>query len=93
MCRSTVSSIPINLHTVARVNGDRMVAPVSLQLSGDTITLESYVDDRHGFLRLEVSDAYIAGKYYTVPRPQESWSQPAKIADSFRLSLMSHRVI
>jgi hypothetical protein len=82
-----------NLHTVARVNGSRMTTPVSLQLSGDTITLASYVDDRHGFLRLEVSDGYIAGSYYTVPRPQESWSQAAQLADSFRLSLTSHTMI
>ena len=63
-----------------------------MPVSGDTMTLESYVDDRHGFLRLDAGPGAIAGKYYTVPRPQESWSQPPKLADSFRLDTRTHRL-
>jgi hypothetical protein len=81
-----------NLHSVARVNGAKLKTPVSLTLSADKVTLESYVDDRHGFLRIEVDAHAIAGKYYTVPRPQESWSQPSKLADSFKLDTKTHRV-
>jgi hypothetical protein len=69
------------------------VPPVSLPLSGDTVTLESYVDDRHGFLRLDVSSSAISGKYYTVPRPQESWSQPPKLADTFQLDTRAHKLV
>jgi hypothetical protein len=82
-----------NLHTVAKVNGVKPVPPVSLPLSGDTVTLESYVDDRHGFLRLDVSSSAISGKYYTVPRPQESWSQPPKLADTFQLDTRAHKLV
>ncbi|HXZ54518.1 MAG TPA: metallophosphoesterase [Burkholderiales bacterium] len=82
-----------NLHTVAKVNGVKPVPPVGLPLSGDTITLESYVDDRHGFLRLDVSSSAISGKYYTVPRPQESWSQPPKLADTFQLDTRTHKLV
>lgn len=82
-----------NLHSVAKVNGAKPTPPVSLPLSGDTVTLQSYVDDRHGFLRLEIGPDAIAGKYYTVPRPQESWSQPPKLVDSFRLDTKTHKLV
>lgn len=81
-----------HLHTIAKVNGVKPTLPVSMSLTGDTVTLESYVDDRHGFLRLEVGSNSISGKYYTVPRPQESWSQSPKLADSFRLDTRNHKL-
>jgi acid phosphatase type 7 len=81
-----------NLHSVAKVNGAKPMPPLTLPLSGDTVTFEKYVDDRHGFLRLEVGPDAIAGKYFTVPRPQESWSQPPALADSFRLDTKTHKL-
>ena len=81
-----------NLHSVAKVNGAKPNPPVSLPLSGDTVTFESFVDDRHGFLRIEVGSGAISGKYYTVPRPQEKWSQASKLFDSFRLDTRNHRL-
>ena len=82
-----------NLHYVAKINGEKPTTPVTLDQNGDDVTLESYVDDRHGFLRLEVTDRYIIGRYYTVPRPQERYSDGAKQADAFRLGLKSHRLL
>jgi hypothetical protein len=55
-------------------------------------TLENFVDDHHGFLRLTISKTAIEGQYYTVPRPQEAWSNPAVLADSFILDLAKHTV-
>ena len=81
-----------NLHSVALVNGQKIVPPVTLTLSGDAVTLEKYLDDRHGFLRLEVSPTEIVGRYYSVPRPQESWSAGATLFDTFRLDLATHKV-
>ena len=81
-----------NLHSVAKVNGVKPTPPLSLPLSGDTITLEKLVDDRHGFLRLEVGPDAITGKYYTVPRPQESWSQPPSLVETFQLNLKTNKV-
>ena len=81
-----------NLHSIAKVNGVKPTPPISLPLSGDTVTLESYVDDRHGFLRLEIGSHTIAGKYFTVPRPQESWSQPSTLVDSFMLETRTHKL-
>jgi hypothetical protein len=82
-----------NLHSIAKgANGAKPTPPVSLPLSGDTVTLEKYVDDRHGFLRLDVAANSISGKYYTVPRPQESWSQPPQLADTFRLDTSKRKL-
>ena len=70
-------------------NGAPVVAP--LDLSGG-LTLESFSQDRHGFLHLEVSRAELRGDYYTVPRPQESWSGPAQLLDSFVVDLKTHQL-
>jgi acid phosphatase type 7 len=58
----------------------------------DDVTLENYCDDRHGFMRLQVSSEKIAGEYYAVSRPQESWRQPPLKIDSFELDLRKHRL-
>jgi hypothetical protein len=81
-----------NLHPVARPNGDPLATPTTMTLDGDQVTLEKFVDDRHSFVRLEVSEGQIVGKCYTVPRPQEKWSTGATLFDTFRLDLNSHQV-
>lgn len=59
----------------------------------DDVTLEQSVADRHGFLRLTVSASALQGRYITVPRPQESWSNgPVAVADAFRVDLSGHTV-
>jgi acid phosphatase type 7 len=40
-------------------------------------TLQAYTADRHGFLRLKILPGEIQGSYHSVPRSQESWSDPA----------------
>jgi len=79
-----------NLHRVAKVNGDSVVTPVTLTETGDEVTFEKYVDDQFGFLRLEISDPYLVGKYYTVnkyPAPQA----PGLLVDTFRLDWRSDK--
>ena len=54
-----------NLHSMIKVNVQRLVAPVQFtDQSGDVVTLDSYVDDRFGFLRLEVDESSFSGKYF-----------------------------
>ncbi len=78
-----------NLHYVAKDDtGNTVTAP--WLVPGTDLTLESYADTRHGFLRLEVSPTTVTGTYMTVPRPQESWADPAEVYDSFALDLRSH---
>jgi len=82
-----------HLHKVARVDGERLIPPQTLTEEQDTVTLEQYLDDRHGFLRLEVAGDLIIGKYYGVPRPQESWSGGARLVDSFQFNWRTHRLV
>jgi acid phosphatase type 7 len=82
-----------HLHQVARVNGEKVITPVTMNQTGDEITLERYVDDRHGFLRVEIEGAVITGKYYTVPRPQESWHVPSRLVDTFTFNWRKHKLL
>ncbi|MER5175315.1 MAG: metallophosphoesterase [Candidatus Nitrosocosmicus sp.] len=56
------------------------------------LVLENYCDNRHGFLRIQVSSKKLIGKYYAVSRPHESWRKPAKKIDEFELDLQKHKV-
>jgi hypothetical protein len=38
--------------------------------------LNSAIDSRHGFMTFEIGPKVINGNFTTVPRPQESWSDP-----------------
>ena len=82
-----------NLHQVAKVNGQKIIPPITMSQSGDEITLERYVDDRHGFLRVEIAASIITGKYYTVPRPQESWQTPPRLVDTFQFNWRKHKLL
>jgi acid phosphatase type 7 len=83
-----------NLHTIMQVNGARMITPVQFtDKNNDVVTLESYVDDRFGFMRLEVDESSFTGRYYTVPRPQESYSKGNQLADLFQYDWKTKRYI
>ena len=79
-----------NLHYMAKDYGYPI--PLPLAVPGTDVTLESYMDNRHGYMRLEVTAQSLTGDYYTVPRPQEPWGNPAERLDSFTLDLKSHRL-
>jgi 3',5'-cyclic AMP phosphodiesterase CpdA len=71
-----------NLHHIMKVDGDKMVPPVEFDAGDDeTVTLERYSDDHHGFLRVEVTPNLIMGRYYEVPRPQEAYSKGNQLLD------------
>jgi Icc-related predicted phosphoesterase len=73
-----------NLHNIMKVNGEKMIAPVAFtDKQQDEVTLDRYSDDHHGFLRLEVSDTVVTGRYFTVPRPQEPFSKGSQLIDYF----------
>jgi hypothetical protein len=81
-----------NLHPIARPRGRALELPAENRIAGDTVSLENIKDDRHGFLRVEVTPDAIQGSYYTVPRPQESWSQGARLFEMWRYDLRTRRV-
>jgi acid phosphatase type 7 len=73
-----------NLHNVKRVDGETMVTPVEfIGEDGDLVVLDRYCDDHHGFLRLEITENDIIGRYYAVPRPHEPYSKQKKLIDYF----------
>jgi hypothetical protein len=81
-----------HLHTMAKdATGATLSTP--WKVPDLDATLDSYVDDRHGYLRLTVSPTELHGDYITVPRPQESWHHgPTTTADSFTLHLHTHQL-
>lgn len=79
-----------HLHAMLKPQGTPIQAPYSFPDLG--VTLEKYCDDRHGYLLMEVSAQALKGSYFTVPRPQDSWSAPAQLLDSFTLDLQAHRL-
>ena len=71
-----------NLHHIMKVDGEKMVTPSAFDAGdGETVTLEKYSDDHHGFLRMEITAGAVMGKYYEVPRPQEPYSKGAQLID------------
>ncbi|HYR38166.1 MAG TPA: metallophosphoesterase [Methylomirabilota bacterium] len=83
-----------NLHQVMKVNGQHLVPPVVFNdKDGDPVTLERYSDDRFGFLRMEITNRLITGRYYTVPRPQEPYSKGSQLFDYFEFDWRKKRWI
>lgn len=71
-----------NLHSIQKVNGEKMVTPANFDAGdGETVTLEKYSDDHHGFLRMEVTPDLVIGRYYEVPRPQEPRTKGSQLLD------------
>lgn len=83
-----------NLHNIMKVNGERMVPPVVFNdKQSDPVTLDHYSDDHHGFLRMEITDDSIVGRYYTVPRPQEPFSKGNQLNDYFEFNWKNKRYV
>lgn len=79
-----------HLHTMAP---DAKAAPLPWTLpTHDDVQLDAWVDDRHGFLQLTATPGQLSGTFFTVPRPQEPWGNPAVAADSFTLDVATHSV-
>jgi hypothetical protein len=83
-----------HLHYMAKDDqGNDLPQGTPWQVPNSDVTLENYVDDRHGFLRLTVSPERLHGMYWTVPRPQEPWRHgPLASPDKFTINLESHTV-
>jgi|SRR5215469_4303978 len=83
-----------NLHQIMKVSGERMIPPVLFDdKEDDPVTLESYSDDHHGFLRMEVTPELITGRYYEVPRPQEPYSKGSHLLDYFEFDWRNGRYV
>jgi hypothetical protein len=81
-----------HLHNIMKVNGQHMSPPVTFKdKANETLRLEKYCDDHHGFLRVEVTDKKITGRYFVVPRPHESFSKPNQLVDYWEFDWRAHK--
>ncbi len=80
-----------NLHRMARVNGADIVAPFTPP-DEPNLTLENFVDDRFGFLRLDIDRNIIRIQTYTVPRPQEQYRTAPRLRDVMTLNWKTRRL-
>ena len=61
-------------------------------IDADDVTLENYSDNRHGFMRIQVTDKLIIGEYYATNLPHESWTGQAQRIDTFELDYKQHKL-
>ncbi len=71
-----------------KVDGEWPSAPLTLS---ETLTLESYDQDRYGFLRFEVTGEQIVG-IYTSAVFEETKTPASKVMDRFTIDLKSRRI-
>ena len=83
-----------NLHHIMKVNGETMIPPVVFNdKQGESITLERYSADHHGFLRMEITEKLITGRYYIVPRAHEPFSKGNHLLDYFEFDWRQKRYV
>ena len=56
------------------------------------VVLENYVDDTHGFMRIEIGDDLITARYFAVPRLHEPPETPPRVADLFQLQFTANKL-
>ncbi len=91
-------------HLVAGAGGHRYLHPMRPQADGsplqvpyklvdaDDVTLENYCADRHGFMRIEVTDGTISGDYLAIDPSSGSPGAPARVVDGFELDTKEHKL-
>ncbi len=67
--------------------------PVPMKMPDADVTLESFCDNRHSFLRLMATPRFLTCECWGVPRPQESWRGGAQRLDGFALDLQTHQLV
>jgi len=80
-----------HLHPVAEFNGAKVTVPFR-DVESDAV-LEMYVDDTHGFMRVEIEGDLITCRYFAVPRAQDPPSLPARVADLFQINWRTDRLM
>jgi hypothetical protein len=73
------------LHRMQFHQGARIKTPYKL---GHNVTLEKYVDDVYGFLRVRINRKKLIARQYSVSTTSNAW-----VADKFEIDLRSHEVL
>ena len=80
-----------NLHTMQQVQGAPITTPYPLP-NEEGVVLDSYCDDHHGYLLLEVNAQTLSGQYFAVPTIKDPANTPAQQTDAFTLNLTTHQL-
>jgi hypothetical protein len=81
-----------NLTPMAKVGSKDIVTPFRAP-NDENVILQKYLDDRFGFLRLEISADIVDIQTYTVPRPQEAWRTPPRLFDRIRFDWRERKIL
>lgn len=81
-----------HLHSMSKLISGKSL-PLRFPGEHPGLSLETFVHDRHGYMKLDFSKEHLKGDYFTVPRAQESWGDPAVLADSFTLDFGQRRIV
>lgn len=81
-----------HLHYMSKALGSPIPTPYE-DPEDANLRLDCYCDNRHGYLRLEVTADQLKGVYTPVPRLHERWTQRLDPIDSFTLDLREHRLV
>lgn len=81
-----------NLHQVSKNVRALPQQPPFVVPGSENVTIETYCDNRFGYLRLEVSRETLKGDYFAVPGFQDPLEAQASHVDSFSLDLKAHKV-
>jgi acid phosphatase type 7 len=80
------------MHTVAEFMGAKVTPPFR-QTDDPEVVLENYVDDTHGFMRVEIEDDLITARYIAVARPHEPPQTPPRVADLFQVKFKPNKLV
>jgi acid phosphatase type 7 len=81
-----------HLHYMIKALGSPIPLPYVVP-EDPNVQLESYCDNRQGYLKLDISRGRLTGTYTPVPRLHESWTDRLDPIDTFTLDLNEHRLI
>jgi len=81
-----------HLHSMAKFKGAKVTTPFRQQ-DDPNVILEKYVDDTHGFMRVEIEDDLITCRYLAVARPHDPPGTPARVADLFQFHYKANKLV
>ncbi len=81
-----------HMHTMAEFMGAKVTPPFR-QKDDPEVVLENYVDDTHGFMRVEIEGDLITARYITVARSHESPDTPPRVADLFQVKFKPNKLV
>ncbi|MDE1863472.1 MAG: metallophosphoesterase [Thaumarchaeota archaeon] len=80
-----------NLHALNQYYGNHVRVPYVMP-NASGLTLENYCVDHYGFMRIDVSQGEILGRYFVVANPGDGWGERYRQQDSFAVDLTAHEV-